>query len=328
VLISKPLTTLILGAASIVSVAMTPSTESAARTNTNNTANQHLRAYGRSVAISGDWAFVGEPNVGGRGGGPPAAGVVHIYRKNAAGVWTAAGELTAANPAPNDGFGVSLATDGSALLVGQVTPPPAPTLGRGAGGAPQIIPGGPDTTSGSVQLFKKGADSKWSAAGSLPGSKVAAQFGGAVLLSGDVALVGAPAESNNGGTVYTFKRAKDGSWSATGALPAQGVTAGDRFGSAIAMDGDRAAVGSPTRKAKGSLFIFKRDSAGAWTQESEQAAPNNLPDNAFFGAAVAVKGDRVIAGAPGTNFNPTVLPNPAHDPLLNAIAAGVTGTSR
>ena len=71
-LISKPLTMLILGAAGILSVAIAPTSEPATST------NQHLRAYGRAVAISGDWAFVGEPNVGGRGGGPAAAGIVHI----------------------------------------------------------------------------------------------------------------------------------------------------------------------------------------------------------------------------------------------------------
>jgi hypothetical protein len=52
-----------------------------------------LRAFGRAVAISGEYAFVGEPNVsiggrgrgggGGRGGGAAAAaGVVHVYRYN------------------------------------------------------------------------------------------------------------------------------------------------------------------------------------------------------------------------------------------------------
>ena len=66
------------------------------------------------------------------------------------------------------------------------------------------------------------------------------------------------------------------SWTASGALPAQGLASGDRFGSAIATDGNRVVVGAPARKAKGAIFIFRKDSAGAWTQESEQAAPVNL----------------------------------------------------
>ena len=53
-------------------------------------ASESYRAFGKAVAIAGDFAFVGEPNVcgfgrgGGRGGAPPAAGVVHVYRGGAA----------------------------------------------------------------------------------------------------------------------------------------------------------------------------------------------------------------------------------------------------
>src|SRR6185436_1417852 len=64
------------------------------------TSSDGFRAFGRSVAISGDFAFVGEPNTaiggrGGRGGGPAAPGVVHVFRQTG-GAWKAAGELTAA----------------------------------------------------------------------------------------------------------------------------------------------------------------------------------------------------------------------------------------
>ena len=99
-------------------------------------------------------------------------------------------------------------------------------------------------------------------------------------------------------------------------------------GAAIAIDGGRVAVGAPMRKVKGAMFVFRRDSTGQWIQETEQVAPLNLPDNAQFGGAVAVKGDRVIAGAPSTNFTPAAQPNPARDSLLTALATAPNSVER
>jgi choice-of-anchor B domain-containing protein len=90
---------------------------------------------------------------------------------------------------------------------------------------------------------------------------------------------------------------------------------------AIAIDGNRIVVGAPGRNNnKGAVFIFERDSTGNWTQQSERAAPPNLPDGSQLGLAVAVKGDVVVAGAPTTNFTPQVLPNPVRDSLLLALS--------
>ncbi|MES2176358.1 MAG: choice-of-anchor B family protein [Gemmatimonadota bacterium] len=291
------------------------------------------RAYGRAVAIAGEFAFVGEPNVvvggrGGRGGGPPAPGLVHIYRQSAAG-WKEAGQLVSAASVGGDGFGSALAAEGTTLLVGQVSPPPTAPVGRGGRGAPQ--PAGPapvDTAVGSVQLFKRGADMKWTSAGNLSATRTGgAQFGAALAVLGDLVLVGAPGETN-GGAVYVFQRGKDGNWSGGGALPAQGLVTGDRFGSAIAIDRDRVAIGAPARKLKGAVYVFRRDASGRWMQETEQVAPQNLPDNSLFGGAVAVKGDQVIVGAPGTNFTPTTLPNPTRDSLLIQLASSSAGAAR
>ena len=296
--------------------------------------NESYRAFGRSVAIAGEFAFVGEPNVvvggrGGRGGAPPAAGIVHVYRQTA-GAWKSVAELTSATPVSGDGFGASLAADATTLLVGQVSPPPAPPQqGRGGRGAPQQPPpvAPPDTGVGSVQVFRRGTDMKWTPAGSLSATSTGgAQFGSSVILSGDLALVGAPGE-NGGGAVYMFKRARDGQWSKEGTLPAQGLVQNDRFGASIAIDGERVAVGAPSRKAKGAVFVFRRDSTGTWVQETEQIAGPTVPDNAQFGAAVAVKGERVIVGAPGTNLMTSQAMNAMRDSLLGLLLTR-TGPSR
>ncbi|MES1259532.1 MAG: FG-GAP repeat protein, partial [Gemmatimonadota bacterium] len=140
--------------------------------------------------------------------------------------------------------------------------------------------------------------------------RVGSQFGAALALTGTTALIGAPTDSG-GGSVRVFRRSPDGSWSAAGTLPASGLVAGDRFGASIAVDGDRAVVGAPSRKSKGSVFVFRRAADGTWTQETEQPAAETVRLGAQFGAAVGVKGDRVFVGAPSANFAAQAVPTPA-----------------
>ncbi len=264
-------------------------------------------AFGRVVAISGDYAFVGEPSTGGRGGSPPA-GAVHVYRRGPLG-WKEVDKIMAPGSVDGDAFGVALAADGATLLISR-TIPPVPRTARVTNGVTVVDPIVPDTTHGTVFAYQRGADGKWAAAGQLGQGIVGGQFGAAIALSGTTALIGSPTDSG-GGSVRVFRRNQDGSWSAAGVLPATELVAGDRFGAAVAVDGDRAVVGAPGRKFRGSVFVFHRGADGKWTQETEQVAMVTAPELGQLGAAVAVKGDRVFAGAPAANFAAVVPPTPA-----------------
>jgi len=261
--------------------------------------------FGRAVAIAGEFAFVGEPSeaiprAGGEGPAPVVVpGVVHVYRRSATG-WKEVDKLVNPGSAGRDGFGISLATDGVTLLVGQVLPP-AVGGGRGGRGAVPAAPP-PDSARGAVFVYRRNAAGKWAGSGTLvatdarPGS----QYGMTLAVAGDLALVGAPADSA-GGVVTAFRRTKAGDWGVAGRLPAQGVVAGDHFGAAIAITGERVAVGAPNHDTKGAVFVFKAGADNSWSQETS-LENRLLPDNAQLGAAVALKGDRVFAGAPGASF--------------------------
>jgi len=264
-------------------------------------------AFGRVVAISGDYAYVAEPSTGGRGGAPPA-GLVHVYKRGPTG-WKEVDKLSAPSSVAGDAFGVSLAADGMTVLVGRVVPVPGRTAQITPNGV-TISPVVPDTSHGAVFAYQRNAAGKWSTAVQIGEGRLGSQFGYSVAVSGNTALVGAPTDSG-GGSVRVFRRNQDGSWSAAGSLPASGVVAGDRFGASIAIDGDRAVVGAPSRKLKGSVFVFRRAADGTWTQETEQAAAPTTRDGAQFGAAVGVKGDRVFVGAPSANFAAPVVPSAA-----------------
>lgn len=147
--------------------------------------------------------------------------------------------------------------------------------------------------------------SRWQASGWLhpaltPGTQ---RFGVAVALSGQRAAVGTPWRSVDGmeqrGAVHVFDF--DGQrWRlAATVVDAQGA-AGDRFGSSIALDGDRLLVGAPWRDntptAEGGSAVLYEHDGSTWN-------PVYRHDNAFregdrMGEAVALAGDRAAVGAP------------------------------
>lgn len=104
-------------------------------------------------------------------------------------------------------------------------------------------------------------------------------------------------------------RAMAGNWAAatqqaklTGA---DGAT-NDRFGVAVAVDGDTVLVGAFTdtvgiNSNQGSAFVFVR-SGGTWSQQAKLTAFAGAA-NDFFGYGVALSGDTAVIGAYGENSN-------------------------
>jgi hypothetical protein len=100
------------------------------------------------------------------------------------------------------------------------------------------------------------------------------------------------------GAAYVFRRDAAGGWGEEARLVADDAVEHDRFGNAVALDGDTLVVGAHAhhelgRKA-GAAYVF-RFRRGTWRQEARLAVPGSLR----FGHAVAVSGDRIVVGAPG-----------------------------
>ena len=131
------------------------------------------------------------------------------------------------------------------------------------------------------------------------------QFGSAVAISGDTAVVGAPYDIVSGkihqGSVYVFIRSGD-TWVQQAQLFASDGAAGDEFGWAVAIDGDTIVAGADADDVfantdQGSAYVFTR-SGTTWTEQAHLFANDGSgTDRDFFGVAVAVKGDTAIVGA-------------------------------
>lgn len=248
-----------------------------------------LFQFGASIALTGNEAYVGEPF-------GPKGGMVHVYRRGAAG-WKAVTTISASDPSPNDGFGAVVAASGTSMMVSR--------LGQ---------PNGADSARGSVATYRKAADGTWQPNGVLmaPERPARAAYGVALVVSGDMAFVGAPGEGN--GVVYMYRRDAGGSWTAAGKLTANDGAAGDRFGTSIAIDGQRLAIGAPGRgTAKGAVYLFTRAADNSYTQDERTITLSRPADNSRFGQSLLLKGERLVVGAP----NGLALPG------QNAGAAGM-----
>jgi len=130
-------------------------------------------------------------------------------------------------------------------------------------------------------------------------------FGCSVAISGNVAIVGARGDDENGansGSAYIF-RYDDGAWTQEAKLMADDGAAGDRFGEAVAVSGEVAVIGAygddDGGDYAGSAYIYRFDGA-TWQQEVKLLASDGQADD-VFGAAVAISGDVALVGAHGDN---------------------------
>jgi len=201
-------------------------------------------------------------------------------------------QLTASGGAAGDEFGYAVALAGDTALVG--------ARGGDVGG---------NVDQGSAYVFVR-SDTGWSQQAQLTASGGAAgdEFGYAVALAGDTALVGAPLDDAgpivDQGSAYVFVRSDTG-WSQQAQLAGSVDATGDKFGYAVALAGDTALVGAPLDDAgaasQGSASVFTRSGA-AWSQQAQVTARGGTTGDAF-GYAVALDRDTALVGAPGDNVD-------------------------
>lgn len=150
-------------------------------------------------------------------------------------------------------------------------------------------------------------------------------FGGAISLSGDTLVVAAPSEGSaargiNGnqadnskglaGAVYVFVRS-GATWSQQAYIKASNTDSIDAFGDSVSLSGDTLAVGAPTEQSNsagnqannsgdrvGAVYVFVRNGT-TWSQQAYLKA-FSIRSLDFFGQAVAVSGDTLAVGAPGS----------------------------
>lgn len=292
--------------------------------------------FGSGVAIQGDWAFVGAY---GDLEGPDNVGAVHVFRRTSSG-WVPHERLTASDGEVHDKFGSRVFVHGDALLVSasgaayvfrwdgfhwveeEKLTAPDPESNDNFGidvciwgdyalvGASKAEVDGEST--GSAYVFHwDGTD--WDDGQRLTAFDGSAgdQFGCAVAISGEWALVGAENEGEiyeRSGAVYVFRRV-GASWEPHQKLKADDAEPNGLLGSfrTIAISGDRFIVGArgmeyEGEQIPGGAYIFELDGPD-WAQRHKLTAPP-VAGNSLFGYAATLSGDLALVheASTGTTY--------------------------
>lgn len=244
---------------------------------------------GWSVAVSGDRIVAGSPTSDvGVPWVPGDEGTMAVIER-VGGNWVETASFFGPDPRPSDSLAWSVDVSGDALIVG--------AFGRDINGA---------GNRGEAYIYRKTAKG-WQVEATLraPDGGALENFGYAVALEGDRAVVGAPIAANGQfgqcGAVHVFERDPSGSWAHVAKLQHAQPGFGDWFGAFVALDGDRIAASAWIDDVSGvsdagSLRIFSRSAAGAWSEEAMLVAPT-LGAGDRFGNAFAFDGEQVVVGA-------------------------------
>jgi hypothetical protein len=143
---------------------------------------------GFSVAISGTTALVGAEI-----GGPNNCGAAYIFEPDEIGLWRETQILIPPDGQNSDDFGYAIAMDDDLALIGARRDDHGPSLGQ----------------AGSAYVFWRDPQGLWTQVGKLTASDGQAgdEFGNSVAISGNLALIGAWHDDDNGpdsGSAYVF----------------------------------------------------------------------------------------------------------------------------
>lgn len=129
------------------------------------------------------------------------------------------------------------------------------------------------------------------------------QFGRAVSLSGDRALVGAELDDDNGwdsGSAYLFDTTGT-AWNQTAKLLPDAAVTSELLGVSVSLFDNRALVGAPFNNDNavraGTAYVFEYD-GNAWSQTAK-LLPQDGAEFDYFGWSVSLFGSRALIGAYG-----------------------------
>ncbi|MBK9658046.1 MAG: hypothetical protein IPO66_22580 [Rhodanobacteraceae bacterium] len=244
------------------------------------------KRFGGSLALAADGVLIGADLD--RVGPNPSQGSARWFRPSG-GSYVQLAKLDSGNGAIYDRYGTSVAVDGDFALVGAYLEDTA--VGGDAGAA---------------HWFRR-VDRQWVYGGQLlaPDAEIEDRFGIAVDIDGDRMAVGAVWDvvgtNVDQGSAYIYHR-QGADWVFEAKLVASDGAAGDYFGYALSLDGDRLLVGARGVSVpvvdQGRAYVFVRGESG-WTQEARLPFAGINPQ-AYFGTSVALAGELALVGAPGT----------------------------
>ena len=251
-------------------------------------------AFGYSVALDGNTAIVGVPYSD--SGEAENAGRSFIFVRNN-GLWSIEAQLIPSDVVGLDLFGNSVSISGDTAVIG------APNKQIGANPA-----------AGNAYIYTR-VGGIWSLQSTIVANDAQPNdnFGSSVNIDGNDIVVGAPKKDlgaiGDAGAIYWFARSGN-SWAQENEYQDPTANASAFLGSSVAISDNTAVGGEPEQTLSGQvkagrIFIFERN-AGNWTPPTAVTAPTNTA-NYYFGNAVDIDGDSIIASAFGSSSAPSAF---------------------
>ena len=139
-------------------------------------------------------------------------------------------------------------------------------------------------------------------------------FGNAVAIDGDYAVVGAWREDNDhtpynykevAGSAYIFKKDANGNWIQHQKIIASDREPYDHFGQSVTISNDLIAIGAYTKgpNKEGAVYIFQKQTNDTWVQIQKLMAPSALQNfEAKYGWKVKIHNQFLWIAAPDQNI--------------------------
>ena len=232
-----------------------------------------LTGFGGSAVVGDGEIIVGST------GQTQSPGQLYVYQK-VDGEWTETSRIMAEDGSDDNRFGRVMALHGSNLLVGSTLQ---------------------DAPTGSAYIFKKGDDGTWMQAAKLAPSETEENYGRAVAINDEFAVVATVSKNDAKGAVYVFHNAGDGEWKEHSILMPDDLVSGDYFGLSVSLSGDKLIVGAPAYNRQdfgGSAYIFGYDAASNMWKQEEKLEIEEMDSRSAFGHSVMMYNNYVVVGAP------------------------------
>jgi len=243
-----------------------------------------LDRLGWQIDISGDTVVASSHRDNDHG---PDSGSAYVFVRAPDGTWFQEAKLRASDAAPADEFGHAVAISGDTILIGAYKNDDA------------------GSSSGAAYVFVRGESGAWTEQAKLTASNANTgyHFARFLDLDGDTALIGSPFYwPLNYGSAYIFVRQGD-EWTEQTMLTAQVLRTQEWFGSAVAISGDTAVVGSffINDDDPGTAHVF-RNTNGTWVLDRILRADDGAFGDAF-GRHLALDGETALIAANHDNDN-------------------------
>lgn len=250
--------------------------------------------FGSAVTVADDMIVVAA--YGAHYSDQMGRGAVYVFTKDGGGSWTQTQQLVADDGAVGNYFGQAIARDGATLLV---SAPGANVNGHhGQGAVYRFALSGGVWSQAQKIVIADGVEND--------------QLGSALAVEGNTALIGAMWREGQHGVVYVYD-GSGGTWNPVQQLsapdvnpymppPDLGLPPTDNFGMTLALKNGAALVGASNvtigdNAGQGAAYLFRK-SSGAFTSTHTFTRYDGIV-SPYVGAAVALDGNNVVAGAFG-----------------------------